>query len=423
MSKVEPGEIEVQEVNVFSFDKTKRFNIVGQVATMTIYEDVFEPTIYAEVFVYDLMDILNGFPIIGEESIEITLKTPGADKPIVYNFQITAITDVIRQTNGKGVTYNLHCVSKENLLNELNRVSKSYNTSITNMVGDIITTYLESKKGFKYEETKGVQQIVIPRMNPIVAIDFLRQRAASKKYASNAFVFFENARGFNFFTLEKLFEENVKLIGNKVFQHDPVVAVNNESGVPSSFTDQGFRNILALNNSGRTNSIGSISSGMLNSTTVSYDMITKKVTKTSFKLKDRFKDFKFIDKDFFSHHSQQFMDKYQKTEGNRYFLPTDSSVNDTFIPDSVGIKNAYFEMISKIKTSIQVYGDTTMAAGDVITCNFKAATGLANDDTKSDARMNGNYLVLQLAHQISKNANEKFTHRMSLGLIKGNFSS
>ena len=423
MAKVEPGEIEVQEVNIFNFGKSKRFNIVGQVVTMAIYEDVFEPTIYAEVFVYDLMDILNGFPIIGEESIEITLKTPGSDKPIVYNFQITAITGVVREANAKGVTYTLHCVSKENLLNELNKVSKSYNTTITNIVGDIITTSLESKKGFKYEETKGVQQIVIPRMNPIVAIDFLRQRAASKKYASNAFVFFENARGFNFFTLEKLFEENAKLIGNKVFQHDPVVALNDNSGVPSSFTDQGFRNILALNNSGRTNSIDSIGSGMLNSTTVSYDMITKKITKTSFKLKDRFKDFKFIDKDFFSHHSQQFMDRYQKTEGNRYFLPTDSSRNDTFIPDSVGIKNAYFEMISKTKTSIQVYGDTTMTAGDVITCNFKAATGLGKDDTKSDARMNGNYLILQLAHQISKSANEKFTHRMSLGLIKGNFSS
>ena len=236
-------------------------------------------------------------------------------------------------------------------------------------------------------------------------------------------MFFENARGFNFFTLEKLFEENAKLIGNKVFQHDPVVAVNNESGTPSSFTDQGFRNILALNNSGRTNSIGSISSGMLNSTTVSYDMITKKVTKTSFKLKDSFKDFKFIDKNFFSHHSQQFMDRYQKTEGNRYFVPTDSSRDDTFIADSIGIKTAYFEMISKTKTSIQVYGDTTMAAGDVITCNFKAATGLAKDDTKEDARMNGNYLVVQLAHQISKNANEKFIHKMSLGMIKGNFSS
>lgn len=421
--KVEPGEIEVQEVNVFNIDKTKRFNIVGQVATMAIFEDVFEPTIYAEVFVYDLMDILNGFPIIGEESIEITLKTPGSDKPIVYNLQIVSVTGLTRETNGKGATYTLNCVSKENYMNEFSKVSKSYNTTISNMVGDILTSFLESKKGFKYEETKGVQQIVIPRMNPIVAIDFLRQRAASKKYASNAFVFFENARGFNFFTLEKLFDENVKTIGNKVFQYDPVVSLENSSGTPQSFTDQGFRNILALNNSERGNSIYSIASGMLNSTTVSYDMITKKVTKRKFNLKDKFKDFKFIDKDFFSHHSQQFMDKYQKNEGTRFFLPTDSSRNDTFIADSVAIKSAYFEILSKIKTSIQVYGDTTMAAGDVITCNFKAATGLGNDNNQSDARMNGNYLITQLAHQISKSANEKFTHRMSLGLIKGNFSS
>lgn len=423
MAKVEPGEVEVQEVNIFNFNKSKRFNIVGQVVTMSIYEDVFEPTIYAEVFIYDLMDILNGFPIIGEESIEITLKTPGSDKPIVYNLQIVSVEGVVKEANGKGVTYTLNCFSKENFINEFAKVSKSYNTTISNMVGDIITTFLESKKGFKYEETKGVQQIVIPRMSPIIAIDFLRQRAASKKYASNAFVFFENVRGFNFYTLEKLFEENVKTIGNKVFQHDPAIAIENESGAPQSFTDQGFRNILALNNSDRGNSIDTIGYGMLNNTTVSYDMITKKVTKRTFSLKDKFKDFKFIDKDFFSHHSQEFMNKYQKSEGTRFFVPTDSSRNDTFIADSMGIKSAYFEMISKIKTSIQVYGDTTMAAGDVITCNFKAATGLGKDDTKSDARMNGNYLVLQLSHQISKSANEKFTHRMSLNLIKGNFSS
>ena len=68
MSKFSPGEVEVRKIDLFNIDKSKRLNIHKQTAAIRIYEDVFKPTLYAEITLYDAFDIINNFPIIGEES-------------------------------------------------------------------------------------------------------------------------------------------------------------------------------------------------------------------------------------------------------------------------------------------------------------------------------------------------------------------
>jgi len=419
---IAPGEVEIKKMDLFSLDKTKRFNLERQVAALRIYEDVFKPTLYAEITLYDAFDIINNFPIIGEESIELSLQTSGSDKPVSYTFKVYSVSDQAREENSKGSSYTLRCVSEEHLIDGFSRVVKSYDEEIHKIIADILYSYLKTKKGFKYEETKGTQQIVMPRMNPLMAIDFLRKRATSKKYKSNAFVFFENARGFNFYTLEKLFEMNVANIGDKVFEYNPTVNFNDDRGKPESLSKTSFRNILYIDTPTRYDNSGKIRDGMLNNKVLNFDILTKKVTEKTFKFQESLSDFVFIDKNAFTQNSKQFYDKYDKDEGMRMFVPSDSSRPDSFIADTIGTKVAYFNMILQQKTIIQIYGDTTITAGDVITCKFTSPTAL-NENDRADTRMNGNYLIIQLAHDIYRIPNDKFSHRISLGLLKGNFSS
>lgn len=422
MAKPAPGEVEIKKMDLFSFDKTKRFNLERQVAALRIYEDVFKPTLYAEITLYDAFDIINNFPIIGEESIELSFQTTGSNKPVSYNFKVYSVTDQSREENSKGSTYTLRCVSEEHLEDGFLRIVKSYDSEIHKMIADVLYSYLKTKKGFKYEETKGAQQIVIPRMNPLMAIDFLRKRAISKKYKSNAFVFFENARGFNFYTLEKLFEMNVQSIGDKVFEYNPTVNFEDDRGKPEALSKTSFRNILHIDTPSRYDSASKIRDGMFNTKVLNFDILTKKISEKTFKFQDSFSDFVFIDKNAFTQNSKQFYDRYDKDEGMRMFVPSDSSRPDSFIADSLGTKVAYFNMILQQKTVIQTYGDTTITAGDVITCKFTSPTA-SNENERADARMNGNYLIIQLAHDIVRIPNDKFSHRLSMGLLKGNFSS
>jgi len=422
MSKFSPGEVEVRKIDLFNIDKSKRLNIHKQTAAIRIYEDVFKPTLYAEITLYDAFDIINNFPIIGEESIEISIQTKSTDKPLDYKFKVYSVSDQQRSENSKSSSYTLLCVSEEHLLDGFTRVVKSYDMEIHKMIADILATYLKSKKGFEYEETKGTQQIVMPRMNPLMAIDFLRKRATSKKYKSNAFVFFENARGFNFYTLEKLFEMNVPKIGDKVFEYNPIVNFDDDKGKPESLSKTSYRNILYIDTPTKYDNASKIRDGMLNNKVLNFDILTKKVTEKTFKFQENVSDFIFIDKNAFTQNSKQFYDRYDKDEGMRMFVPSDSSRPDSFIADTIGAKVAYFNMILQQKTIVQIYGDTTITAGDVITCKFTSPTS-TQENNRPDARMNGNYLVIQLAHDIIKVANEKFSHRISMGLLKGNFSS
>jgi hypothetical protein len=255
-----------------------------------------------------------------------------------------------------------------------------------------------------------------------MAIDFVRKRAVSRKYISSSYVFFENSRGFNFTTLEYLFETNTKKIGTKVFTYNPNINTSNDDKGPKGLTYESFRNILKYTTTSKHDTIDKLQHGFFNNKTVNFDILSKKITQTNFKIGEKFRDFVFIDKDYVMQNSARFMAKFQGNEGQRYFIPSDSSRNESHIEGSLGTKVAYYNMISQQKTLIKVYGDTTITAGDVITCNFFTPTSTPDND-KPDDRLGGNYLVTQLAHAIRKEGGNKFYHEMSIGLIKGNYTA
>lgn len=420
INKVAPGEVLIESLTITSFGNTKEFELTGQVTSIVVYEDVFKPTIYAEIGIVDYFDILNRFPIIGEETINLSFTTPGASGPISYTFRVYSVADYNLKQNTKGATYTLKCVSEEQIYDTVNLVTKGYNTEITNIVGDILYNYMKSKKGFLPEPSKGTQQIIIPKMNPLMAIDFVRKRAVSRIYNSSSYVFFENSKGFNFTTLEYLFETNSKKIGTKVFTYNPAINTADDDKGPKGLTYQSFRNILKYTTTSKHDTIDKLQHGFFNNKTVNFDILSKKVTETDFKIIEKFSDFVFLDKDYVMQNSAKFMASFQNNEGHRYFIPSDSSRSDSYIEGSLGAKIAYYNMLSQQKTLIKVYGDTTMAAGDVITCNFFVPTSTGDND-KPDDRMGGNYLVTQLAHAIRKEGGNKFYHEMSIGLIKGNY--
>jgi hypothetical protein len=417
---VAPGEVIVEKISLFNFDKSKEFSLLTQAKTIIVYEDVYKPTIYAEIAVMDYFDIINKFPIIGEEKIEISIRTPGADTPITYNLFIYSIVDYKLKKNTKSSTYTLKCVSEEQIFDTVNLVTKAYKAEISNIVPDILYNSMYSKKGWLTEESKGVQELIIPKMNPLKAIDFLRKRAVSIKYESSSFVFFENSRGFNFFTLERLFEENSKKIGTKVFSYNPALNVTDDTGNPANMTYKSFRNILSHTTTSKYDTIGKLQNGMFNNKTVSFDLLSKKINETNFIFPEKVERFAFIDKDFVLQNSAKFTGAFSSNEGHRFFLPQDLSRSETFIEDSLGAKVAFYNMIGQQKTLAKVYGDTTMAAGDVITCDFLTPTSTP-DNSKPDDRTKGNYLVIQLAHAIRQEEGNKFMHEMSLGLLKGNY--
>lgn len=180
MSKhYETGDIKLVKAILRNNNGTISTGIQGQLISLSIFEDIEQPTLYCELTLLDSINLVQDFPIIGEETLELSYYTPGRDAPTKITFSIYGIEGQSSAPTSKGSIYTLKGVSAFHFYNASTTVSKAYKTVISDMVADILTD-MSNKTGIKtrvsIEPTKGLVPITIPRLSPFSAIDFLRQR-------------------------------------------------------------------------------------------------------------------------------------------------------------------------------------------------------------------------------------------------------
>lgn len=172
-----------------------------------IYEDLFSPCMTATIRLGDAQEILSFFKLHGNEFVEIELEKPTSQATINKYFRVYKISDRDMGTNIQN--YTLHLASEEMILSPQMLISKSYKgLTITQIISDILKTYLKvsDKKIKPLSQTNGVFDIIIPRMNPLEAIQWLSTKAYSNK--GSLYFFYENADGFNFNSYEDLLKQN-----------------------------------------------------------------------------------------------------------------------------------------------------------------------------------------------------------------------
>ena len=134
MTNYEVGDEIIKDITLSNKNTKAEINPSDQISAIDIYEDFNSPTLYAEITFDDKIGLINDFPIIGEELFEITFQTPGLSYPTTYKFNTYAVSDVQQQMNGKGYTYTLKCVSKEQLTQSNINIVHSYNETINDIV-------------------------------------------------------------------------------------------------------------------------------------------------------------------------------------------------------------------------------------------------------------------------------------------------
>lgn len=176
--------------------------------SIDIFEDIFSPCMTAKLRLADAQELLSFFKLHGNEFIEIELDKPTLNKPIKKVFRVYKISD--RDIGTTLQNYTLNLCSEEMVLSPQILISKSYKgKTITQMISDILKNYLKvpMSKINRVSETKGVYDIIIPKMNPLEAISWLSTRSYSSK--GSLYFFFENRDGFNFVSYEELLKEKV----------------------------------------------------------------------------------------------------------------------------------------------------------------------------------------------------------------------
>lgn len=408
---VQPGQIELNKITLTNHDGSKSVSLRMSATVINIYEDIMCPLIYAEIVLTDSADLHSSFPIIGEEFIDIEFRTPGVSDYTKYHLFVYSSNGAETNKNGRLKTYVLKCASAELIPNATATINQRKTGTSEDIIKDLITnsSYLNSKKNVNIEPTKGSQDMLISKLNSYQAIDLVRQRAVSQKYLSSSYCFFENAKGFNFATVEFLFDQGKQFIKDKIFFYD--------SNPQGDYTTVRMRNIIGMKQISSYDTTTKMHFGGMANMVKKFDIFTGELTNIPFNNLQKQDQFKFPnDKKAVALNSTFFESTYGQGTGYGMFVPTRSDVPDNYLAESLGPKQAFVQKIIQNIYWIHTYGDSVITAGDIITVNVPKISG-TTENREMNKLISGNYLVAKLRHTIAMDKEVFYTNSMEL--IKG----
>jgi len=414
MKQYEPGDIKIISIKITNTNKSASVDLRAQTMSLSIFEDVEEPTIYAELMMVDSANLVKDFPIIGEEDVEISYITPGRDKPTTYKLRTFAVDGTVANPTGKASAYILKCVSNEHFVNSVNQVDKGYNNTVAEMVADIVVNELHTKKATIVETTRGLISTTIPKMSPFQAIDFLRQKAVAKRPSGGVFVFYENQYGFNFVSLEKLIEDGSKTIGSRVFTYSPDIISDKQRQAHA------FRNLQRYEHLSKFDTIDKMAGGMFKNTVRSFDMLSKEFQETIFELDKQAHKFETGDKKTTIPNTDKIIKEAKQGAPYYMFAPKDSSKGNDFVSDLMGYRHSFVKLFNQNVTRCMVYGDNYLTVGDMVELNLPDLSG-STEKKSPDKRYSGKYMITKLRHIITQE-DKKFKHNVTFDCNKIGFN-
>jgi hypothetical protein len=397
------GDVTIDKVKIIT---AKGFyqDVGAQVINVQFYEDLFAPFITGSLILKDSLDLVNLFPFIGEEYLELEISTPTLDKNnIKGKYYIYKMTN--REMSGdKSVVYQLHFISVEAVVDLNKKTSRVFGDKISKLIEPFIkdkTFGLESDKKVFIEETLNNTKYISNYWTPIENIMYLADTAINTN-RSPSYVFFENRDGFYFITLERLYT-------NAVFQdfvYDKYTRDDRPGGGSVRNPEKDFKRILEISIPTAFDYMDRIRSGMLSSRQVSYDVTKKTYSAKNYNMFQRFEQ-------------QKHLNKYPINSDRSIFRAASRIIN---YPKNFGNFNGFGdvtnaksnqERISLLKLAeankinITVPGRCDYTVGQKIKLDLKRIEPLSKKDgDTTDKMFSGNYIIAAINHYVDREKHE-----------------
>lgn len=189
---------------------TFNVDIRQSVLQLSMYENLQKPYIDCDMLLQDDFGFRNNLRVRGTERFLIQIGTGNTEQPIISkSFFLSKINDVLPQ-NERSEIISMSLVEDHVVANTVKQISRSYTSNLETMIQSILQTDLGVELNVrKFGGTaQGVRKVLIPYMNPIEAIYWIRNRATTKTGAP-IFVYSDlYNRGVNISDLENLMKEN-----------------------------------------------------------------------------------------------------------------------------------------------------------------------------------------------------------------------
>lgn len=392
MSKQSLDTLTSFDVTLTNLKGTKSIPIKDQIISLSIFEDITSPLVTCTLLINDALALSHDMPFLGEEVLDIVLEAPNSSK-IRYKFFVYAMADGAISDQNKSMTYSLQGISLEMTPNYAVSVQRGYSTPYDTIVSDVVKTYLKSSKKLTTTSTKGSHQTVIPNLNPLRAIDFVRKKSVSNKYPFSPFFFYETSKGFYFVDIATRFMEAKNVDVSTITK-----TFRNNSMPDASFdTNDAWGSIISYSVTSKHDSATKLENGAFFNKMQKFDLITKTFTETDVNLKDLKGRIDAISGGSFN--TQMFIDNNSKSGALNFFTLQDSSRPESHI-DYLGQKLAYTTLLFQNLVEVTIHADTSLEAGKVMYLDIQKPTGTTGE-TSTDAQQSGYYMITKLAYHIT----------------------
>lgn len=417
----------------------KVISLIDYLVELNIKESIFSPGISGELILADANNLVKEFPIMGEEILIVSVKTPTLKATIQKAFRIYAVVDRNYTEGASAQVYILEFCSIELMRDVVNPVYGSFSGSAEEIVKQIYNDYLRIptvKNTLNITNNPGKIDIdfgdidtlilskssnkikfVSPGWNPVKCINWICSKSEAENNKACNFLFWGTTKSFYFGNLDSIFENAATIsAGNKYYYSTALV--NNSTDVSVQMST-----IKALSIKKNMNQLTNKMEGYLSSRLVDVDIYNKT----------------FINYDY--DHTERFFN-YTHTAGPSKSLPlfTTSTSNNpltyirTHFYDSklhtdftdnfnerykyvYGNRRSNLLELDNFSMRIVIPGRTDMEAGGIIEIQLPKTAPVYTQDGKTDQNIDetysGYYLITSLNHKINK-----LTHFITMDLAK-----
>jgi hypothetical protein len=404
------GDVSVGKIRVTSQSGFFQ-DIANQVIGIQIFEDLLSPFITGTLIIKDSLDLVNLFPFVGEEYVELDIKTPTLRTGnISGKFYIYKMTD--RELTGdKQVVYQLHFTSQDALLDLNKSVSKTFSGKISDIAKTLLidkVNGMQVNKASIVEDTFNSTKYTSNFWSPVKNLLFLTKHAINKN-KSPGYLFFENRDGYNFVSLEYLYKQKV----SAEFTHDNYTRDERPLSGSVKNIQEDYKRIISIKIPTGIDYIDRITSGVYGSRLWTHDVTSKRFSSTNYDmLKDPRKQVRLNQ---YPAASKKVIYRYISSV---MFKPKAYGTMDGF--GDVTNTSILQERISLLKQAestkieIVVPGRCDYTVGRKVYVKLNKIEPTSKTDKKTlDNMFSGNYIISATNHFITK---EK--HETTLELIK-----
>lgn len=383
-------------------------NISNQILGIQIFEDIFSPFITGTLIIKDSLDLLNVFPLSGEEYLSLDISTPTFSKgSIIGEFYVFKMANREVMTD-KSVVYELHFITQEAVVDINKPISRAFDGKPSDIAKKLFTDkdvgLQLAEHRVNVEETDNKIKFISNFWTPTRCLKYLTDHAINKK-KSPTYTFFENRAGFNFVSLDALYR-NTDFIEH--FVYDNYVRDNVNNGDAARNIVEDYRRIKRVAVPVVYDYMDRVQSGMFGSKQYSFDIISKNVAITEY---DTFKDWKEMghsnvnpltsDKAIYRYLAK--IVNHQRHYDN--FTDKGDSSNWKFLQKRI----AQMKSTDAAKIEITVAGRTQYTVGQkcmVELPKYDPDNGQKVDSDTLDKILSGAYIIGAINHYIDKDKHE-----------------